>query len=106
MCFFIGTVLFILLTKLYQDIRKNTFSMLYWIGLSKRKINQITMIEQLTFISVTFIISTIISIGLTWILFKVIIDIPAHIHWNMIIVTAFSIFILTIGFMMMQKHES
>ena len=79
MCFFIGSILFILLSKLYQDYRKK-FSMLYWVGLSKQKINQITLIEQLGFMIVTFMASFIINCLAIAGLFKVIIDLPFYVH--------------------------
>ncbi len=81
MCFFIGALLFVLLTKLYQDYRKDTFSMLYWTGMSKKNIHQITLLEQITFVVTTYTISWLISVAIIKLLFTLIIGIPLHINW-------------------------
>ena len=80
MGFLIGALLFILLSKLYQGFRKESFAILYWIGLSKQKINQITLIEQVCFVLTTFIVSFLISILIMKILCTSVIDIPFYIN--------------------------
>ena len=80
MCFLIGAILFVLLAKLYRDFRKESFSMLYWIGLSKQKIQQITFIEQISFVVTTFVVSFLISVMLMKLLCSIVIEIPFHIN--------------------------
>jgi putative ABC transport system permease protein len=80
-CFFIGSILFVLLGKLYTDIRKHTTHMLIWIGCSKRDVELISLIENIMFVSVAFICASSISIGLCFILFKTLIPIPLIIQW-------------------------
>ena len=80
-CFLIGTMLFILLGKLYSDIRKDAYNMLHWIGCSKRQIYQISLIENLCFSTLTYLCALGISLGISFILFNTIIPIPLVIHW-------------------------
>ena len=64
-CFLIGTMLFILLGKLYSDIRKDAYNMLHWIGCSKRQIYQISLIENLCFSTLTYLCALGISLGIS-----------------------------------------
>ena len=105
MCFFIGGLLFVLLTKLYQDYRKDAFSMLYWAGMSKKKINQITMIEQISFISITYIISWLLSIAIIKALFSLIIQIPVHINWTVSGATLAGLVILAGIYVSLNSNE-
>ena len=89
MCFLIGVILFLLLSKLYRDYRKDSFAMLYWIGLSKQKIQRITFIEQICFIVVTFLISVLVSIILIKILCSTVIGIPFYINLLLYVMLVF-----------------
>ena len=68
-CFIIGILIFILLGKLFSEMRAQTTNQLFWIGLSKNKIVQISTIENLLFCNIIFVVSQIISIVMGYVLF-------------------------------------
>ena len=78
--FFIGGCLFLLLGKLYIDIRKESYNMLFWIGMSQRNIRKISLIENILFTSITSISAFIISLIIISILFKAFIPIQLKIN--------------------------
>ncbi len=80
--FFVGGCLFLLLGKLYSDIRKESYNMLHWIGMSQSDIQKISLIENLCFTGITFLTALIISIIISVILFTFFIPIPLIIHWT------------------------
>ena len=103
MCFLIGTILFILLTKLYRDYRKESFSMLYWIGLSKQKIHLISFIEQTCFILTIFLISLTISIIIIKLLCYLIIDIPFYMNTRITLYVGLLLVSSTITFLWINR---
>lgn len=78
--FFIGGCLFLLLGKLYVDIRKESYNMLFWIGMSQRNIRKISLIENLWFTGITAISALIISLIIVSILFGTLIPIQLKIN--------------------------
>ena len=78
--FFIGGCLFLLLGKLYIDIRKESYRMLFWIGMSHRNIRKISLIENLWFTGITALSAGIISLVIVGTLFGTLIPIPLKIN--------------------------
>tara|TARA_B100001121_G_scaffold307061_1_gene327787 strand:- start:6622 stop:9141 length:2520 start_codon:yes stop_codon:yes gene_type:complete len=78
--FFIGGCLFLLLGKLYVDIRKESYNMLFWIGMSQRNIRKISLIENLWFTGMTAVSALIISLIIVSILFGTLIPIQLKIN--------------------------
>lgn len=78
--FFIGGCLFLLLGKLYVDIRKESYNMLFWIGMSQRNIQKISLIENLWFTAITAVSALIISLIIVSILFGTLIPIQLKIN--------------------------
>ena len=105
MCFLIGAILFVLLAKLYRDFRKESFSMLYWIGLSKQKIQQITFIEQISFVITTFIVSFLISVMLMKLLCSIVIDIPFHINLHVTFYVGMLLISTSVLFLWFNRYE-
>ena len=87
--FFIGGCLFLLLGKLYVDIRKDSYNMLHWIGMSKTSIQTTSLIENMIFASITYLTALIISLGIASILFSFFVPIPLKINGSVMVGTAF-----------------
>jgi putative ABC transport system permease protein len=80
-CLCIGGLLFILLGKLVADIRKNSVAMLHWVGLSKRQIARISLIENLWFSGITMLSAVGISVALCKVLFTSYVPLALVINW-------------------------
>ncbi len=100
-CFFIGGLLFILLGKLYSDIREEGYSMLHWIGMGKNRIQAISLIENLWFSGITYICAFSISVIICLILFTFFIPIPLVFNWT----SSAIILVLLIGLVTFQWYS-
>ncbi|MGA0242700.1 MAG: hypothetical protein ACO3K7_06890, partial [Candidatus Marinamargulisbacteria bacterium] len=85
-CFVVGIILFILMGKLFTDIRRTAIQQLYWIGVSHTDIYRVSTIETLLLCNGLFLVSWLISQLLCWGLFLWIMPIPLMFnHWVAII---------------------
>ena len=80
--FFIGGLLFLLLGKLYSDIRQDSYAMLHWIGLGQSKIERISLTENICFSMITYLCAFLISLAICHIIFTAFVPIPLVIHWS------------------------
>ncbi len=100
-CFFIGGLLFILLGKLYSDIREEGYAMLHWIGMGRSRIRSISLIENLWFSIITYCCAFLISIIICSVLFGVFIPIPLVYNWT----TSAIVLLLLIGLVIFQWYS-
>ena len=79
--------------------------MLYWIGLSKQKIQQITFIEQISFVVTTFVVSFLISVMLMKLLCSIVIEIPFHINLSVTLYVGLLLISSSVLFMWFNRYE-
>ncbi|MEK9727004.1 MAG: FtsX-like permease family protein [Candidatus Margulisiibacteriota bacterium] len=99
-CFIIGLVLFLLLGKLFSEIRRENTIQLYWLGMAKKNISKISLIEELCFTNIIFIVGTLISLLITFILFNVFI--PLDLKFN---VQSILIIFITLNSLVCLNHK-
>ena len=79
--------------------------MLYWIGLSKQKIQQITFIEQISFVVTTLVVSFLISVMLMKLLCTVVIEIPFHINLSVTLYVGLLLISTSVLFLWFNRYE-
>jgi len=105
-CLLIGGLLFILLGKLYTDIRQHTLAMLHWIGVSMEDIQKMSLIENLCFSTITFATAFGISVGLCQVLFSTFIPIVFVIHWGASALIGCGVTVAVIGHWVLKKRQA
>ena len=105
-CLLIGGLLFILLGKLYTDIRQHTLAMLHWIGVSMEDIQKMSLIENLCFSTITFATAFGISVGLCQVLFSTFVPIVFVIHWGASALIGCGVTVAVIGHWFLKKRQT
>jgi len=101
----IGGILFSILTKLHLQSRTQSFAMLHWTGLSKKDIHKITLYEHLVFVTTMFSFSSLISIGISYLIVTTWIHIPLFINWTGWLSVGILLYIFSIWIWHTNKKE-